>query len=1398
MRSNSFPKLRRACAALTVVLSLIWAMLPLTSPLNFVTSVQAQTTAPAVTVIINELDADQTSTDTAEFVEFYDGGVGNTSLTGLVVVFYNGSNDLSYASFDLDGFTTNAAGYFTLGNSGVAGVDLVFANETLQNGQDAVALYTGDATSFPTNTAVTTANLRDAIVYDTADADDPGLLVLLNASQPQVDENATPNGGAGTTNSNQRCPNGAGGTRNTSTYTQRVPTPDSPNLCGNAALPALSIADVTQSEGNSGTTTFTFTVSLSAAANAGGVTFDIATQNGTATIADTDFVSNSATTQTIATGSQTATFSVTVNGDATVESDETFLVNVFNITGATVADRQATGTITNDDFPDTTAPNVQSIARASANPADSGATVTFTVTFSEAVTGVDAADFALTTTGSISGATISGVSGGGTTYTVTVSTGLGAGTVRLDASDNDSIIDAANNPLGGTGAGNGNFTTGETFTITAVPTRTVNSADDHDDGTCSASDCTLREAINAANADSTVTDIAFNIPAGQAGANGVFTINVGGATSTLGSLPTITRSITIDGYTQPGASANTNPITATSNAVPLIELNGTNAGADSDGLNITAGSTTVRGLIINRFTDDGIELETSGLMPTGNNKIEGCFIGTNAAGTAAQGNADDGVAISDSINNTIGGTNEAARNIISGQATDILSSSGVEITGESSGGNKVQGNFIGTDKTGTLALGNSIGVNITEVFNTNTIGGTAEAERNIISGNGNVPGFESFGGIRLGNATVVQGNYIGTDVTGTAAVPNSDGIYGSGIGGIVIGGTAAGASNLISGNSRNGIFLEDLFGLSSAPPPQSITNGSQASDARRRRPMFAPFTSVEANLIGTDKTGALDLGNTMNGIRTNITGDLIIGGTTAAASNTISGNNASGIEISGATPSGAVPVRIQGNRIGVNLAGTGALGNTASGINLINSASSNVIGGAAAGEGNIIQSNNADGVSVQANAGTGNRIRGNSINGNTGLGIDLGADGVQLNDVGDADTGANNLQNYPLVTLSTTVGGTTTITASLNSTPSRTFTVDYYSNASCDSSGNGEGQTYLGSRDVTTDATGNALSFTFMPAQPVPTGRVITATATDQTTNDTSEFSPCRINDVVTAVPVRLSGRVTGADGGGLADVTVRLLNTASGRSTSAQTDARGGYIFNHVDSDETYLLTPAKDGYRFTPPTRLLQPATDETGINFVAEAATASTSQLRFSSAAYTVSEAGRAAELTVERTGDVSAAATVAYRTVAPARLFNCDPATAADQSAQVAAILGVASPRCDYATTVGTLRFVAGESSKTFRVIITDDSFTEGAETFLVRLLNARGAQLAAEQSLARVTIIDDETATSSKTNPADALEFYIGQQYVDFFGRQAADAEVASWKNAVSEVCIQQVGVSTLR
>jgi predicted extracellular nuclease len=207
------------------------------------------TTAAEPELIINEVDADQVGTDAAEFVELYDGGLGNTALDGHVLVLFNGSNDASYQAFDLDGQSTNGSGYFVLcGNAAnTANCDLdVFPDTNLiQNGADAVALFVGDATDFPSGTPVTTSNLLDALVYDTNDGDDAGLLTLLNGGQPQVNEGGS---GDATGHSNQRCPNGSGGARNTSSYAQFAPTPGDDNLC--ETPPVITLLRIHEVQGN--------------------------------------------------------------------------------------------------------------------------------------------------------------------------------------------------------------------------------------------------------------------------------------------------------------------------------------------------------------------------------------------------------------------------------------------------------------------------------------------------------------------------------------------------------------------------------------------------------------------------------------------------------------------------------------------------------------------------------------------------------------------------------------------------------------------------------------------------------------------------------------------------------------------------------------------------------------------------------------------------------------------------------------------------------------------------------------------------------------------------------------------------------------------------------------------
>lgn len=194
--------------------------------LSPVVAVAAPAFAGVNDLVINEIDADTPGSDTAEFIELYDGGDGNTSLDGLVVVLFNGSDDASYAAFDLDGHSTDANGYFLLGNAGVPGVGLTFENNTLQNGADAVGLFVGDAIDFPVDTPIPLTPPLDALVYDTNDSDDAGLAVLVQAGQPQINEDKN---GEKALHSIARIGDGAGGRRMTSAYDAVTPTPGAAN-----------------------------------------------------------------------------------------------------------------------------------------------------------------------------------------------------------------------------------------------------------------------------------------------------------------------------------------------------------------------------------------------------------------------------------------------------------------------------------------------------------------------------------------------------------------------------------------------------------------------------------------------------------------------------------------------------------------------------------------------------------------------------------------------------------------------------------------------------------------------------------------------------------------------------------------------------------------------------------------------------------------------------------------------------------------------------------------------------------------------------------------------------------------------------------------------------------------
>jgi hypothetical protein len=486
--------------------------------------------------------------------------------------------------------------------------------------------------------------------------------------------------------------------------------------------------------------------------------------------------------------------------------------------------------------------------------------------------------------------------------------------------------------------------------------------------------------------------------------------------------------------------------------LPAVILNGEAAGVGTNGLTLlTHTGSSIRGLVIQGFGGAGLNL-----ISGGGHRLTNNFIGTNANGTAVVANG-IGILLSGSQNVTIGGSTSAARNVLSGNRGD-----GIQLEGDN---NIVEGNRIGLDAVAdTTAVPNG-GNGITIRGTGNRIGNGGDLPGNF----GNVVSGNTGDGIRVnGIGNRILGNRIGTNSTGLVAIPNSgDGVNVlAGSDQTVIGSLQGLGVNAISGNTGNGVRLS--------------SNNNQ----------------VLGNTIGSSLNNTAALANGQNGILISGTGNTIAGGT--LSTQIVAGNALAGISISGS-----------GNLVTGNLIGRAGIPNTAAGVAI--AGDNNTIGGTTTDASNTISNNGSAGIAVLT--GTGNRLLGNVLSANGKLGIDLGTLGTTGNDVGDGDTGANNLQNFPLLSNAVNVGTTGTagtsaqIGGSLNSTPNTQFRIEFFAVTSADPSGFGEGDEFLGAITATTDSTGNA-SFTYVSGPTLRT--TFTATATNQTTGDTSEFSPAR------------------------------------------------------------------------------------------------------------------------------------------------------------------------------------------------------------------------------------------------------------------------------------------------
>ena len=573
--------------------------------------------------------------------------------------------------------------------------------------------------------------------------------------------------------------------------------------------------------------------------------------------------------------------------------------------------------------------------------------------------------------------------------------------------------------------------------------------------------CTLRAAIEEANDEPGLNRIEFDFPVA-----GVNTIIL------LSALPPITEAVEIDGTTQGGCAAD----------VPCVEIDGS-ATPTVDGLTLMGDGSTIRGLIINGFTEESavlILLESSG------NTIVGNYFGTNSTGMAADPN-EIGVNIYGS-DNQVGGDSAADRNILSGNGAGLII-----IGTDQSVGNVVEGNYIGVGVDGETAVpntGSGVDINLpqTDTQGENTIG-----PGNVISGNqgmGNTSGV-----FIMGSGARVHGNLIGTDATGEIAVPNDHGVVVSGQN-ITVGGDTPGERNVISGNTNKGIWalvnngpvinntISGNYIGTDADGTEPLGNGEEGvylfedisnnvigGDSPSERNVIAangeigiriwdsPNNQVLGNYIGTDRTGEEPMGNGFTGISVTVDGsdnNLIRG-------NVVVDNAQAGIDII----AGVNGTDVLANRVGITPSGD-PLGNDGDGVR-ISDASGNLIG-SPGDDANIIAHNGGAGVKVaSAEIDTvDNTISGNSIHSNAGLGIDL--------DFGNHDLAAPVITGF----------GSVTGTACPN------CTVEVFSDSEL------QGRAYEGS--TTANGSGD------WTLEEFPSGPNVTATATDDS-GDTSEFS---------------------------------------------------------------------------------------------------------------------------------------------------------------------------------------------------------------------------------------------------------------------------------------------------
>ena len=551
--------------------------------------------------------------------------------------------------------------------------------------------------------------------------------------------------------------------------------------------------------------------------------------------------------------------------------------------------------------------------------------------------------------------------------------------------------------------------------------------------------------------------------------------------------------------------------------------------------------------------------------------------------------------------------------------------------------------------------------------------------------------------------------------------------------------------------SGNGLSGDGLFLTGGASTVRGlIINGFRGAGIALSG--AAAGSVIEGNYIGTDAAGGSVAGNgwgigvTPSGVR--------IGGTTPATRNVISGNNGPGIIIFGSNTT------VRGNYIGVAADGSTPLPNAGDGIlirssvitstgTVVTDSHDNAVGGTAAGQANVIAFNGGNGIVVSAHSHGGvfnlaNSFRGNVLYSNALQGISLSRpdNSIEANDAADADDGPNGLQNYPLLTSYAPAAGGTRAQGSLDSKPTTTYTLDFYANAACDGSGQGEGQALLGTANVTTDGAGHAGIDATLPALPAALP-VLTATATDPSGN-TSEFSPC-LNPATPSTVQFKRAVYEGSESGPLAvTVTVtRTLGSSSGAATVdyATSDGAAKAGLDYVTTSGTLSFAPGEITRSFV--AQLINDQTDEDTQAFnitltnptggVSLGGNSTTSINILDDDRMPLAFAGPSLFVTEGSTGTTQAVFSI---------LVN--PASEKPLTVRYSTQDGTATSPQDYEAVSGEVTFAPGEAVKTVSVNVSGDTLPEFEESFLFRV-SAPTEDGRGFNSSASCLVFDDDNA-----------------------------------------------------